>query len=232
MEDSGFNLTEINVALPRVCDNCGTTVVDEHLPDLVLYFFSPMGFYDDAWKDVEYECTRCQLSDTAGIFDALRAVYDAREDMFTTEMFEALINDLNISGAFADPRTWIDLQPIVWKWRHRIHLDVLFQQVELVLGGEWAVTFFKTVADAAFKAVDKTMFGDDDDPHAKDEALKNAVAGVRQSMIDSIQGYEGLQSIFKYLEELLDAHGYGTQVSPPNDEYIEECTSEEDDKSE
>ncbi|KAI1798718.1 hypothetical protein F4811DRAFT_164942 [Daldinia bambusicola] len=227
MSKSGFDLTSMHVTLPRVCEYCSASVVDEPLPDIVLMYYSPHGFDDEACLDAEYICTRCQLSDRAGVYDALRAVYDAREDMFTTAMFEGLIADLHVSGALAEPRPWRDLQPIVWKWRHRIRLDILFQQVGLVLDTDWAVTYFRSLAEAAFKAVDNTMFGANN-PRSTDEAMMQAVEGVRQSMIDSIQGPEGLESIFRYLEELLQANGYDTQVKPPEQVYVEPNTSGED----
>ncbi|KAI1472415.1 uncharacterized protein F4812DRAFT_454230 [Daldinia caldariorum] len=227
MAGPDFDLTSIHVTLPRVCEYCHASVVDEPLPDIVLMFYSPQEFYDEEHRDVEYICTRCQLSDQAGVYDALRAVYDAREDMFTTAMFEGLINDLHVSGALAEPRPWRDLQPIVWKWRYRIRFGVLFQQVELVLNTDWAVTYFRSVAEAAFKAVDHTMFGTND-PRSDDAALRQAVDGVRQSMIDSVHGPEGLESIFKYLEELLQAHGYDTQISPPEQVYVPRDADGED----
>ncbi|KAI1648744.1 uncharacterized protein F4817DRAFT_364158 [Daldinia loculata] len=225
MENSNISVSELSVTLPRICEDCEAFITDDLLPSIVLYYFSPTGFFEERYRDVDIQCTECQLADLCGVRDALSAVYDAPPEMFTVEMFKKLISDLYTFGAFNYPETWHSLPSIVWKWRHRVHLETLFNQIELCLGKDWAIKFFRYAADVAFLAADSILISLQHSPPGGGnvEALRQAIADIRKSMIDSIQGPEGLQSIFAYIEGLFEANGYGrdlegpvTEVSPPN----------------
>ncbi|KAI0112983.1 hypothetical protein F4814DRAFT_460235 [Daldinia grandis] len=234
MENSNISMSVLNVTLPRVCEDCETFISDDPLPNIVLYYFSPRGFLEERFRDVDIQCTRCMLGDLSGVHDVLSAVHDAPPEMFTGEMFKKLIIDLYMYGAFNYPETWHILPPIVWKWRHRIHLETLFNQIELSLGKDWAIKFFRYTADVAFLAADSILrSAQPSQPGGGNvETLRHAIAGIRKSMIDPIQDTAGLQSVFNYLEELLRANGYkanldepGSEVSPPNDNNVNNGTN-------
>ncbi|KAI0845854.1 hypothetical protein F5Y00DRAFT_272657 [Daldinia vernicosa] len=225
-----MSLSDLNVALPRICEECEAFITDDVLPNIVLYYFSPAGFFEERYRDVDIQCTPCMLGGLCGVRDVLAAVYDAPAEMFTAEMFTKLVDDLFVYSAFNYPETWHSLPPIVWKWRQRIHIEALFTKIELVLGKEWAIKFFRYAADVAFLSADSVLLSLFHAPSGGSnvEALRQTIRDVRKSMIDAIQGPEGLKSIYSYIEGLFVSNGYGRNLfeaevtggSPPRDDNI------------
>ncbi|KAI1662396.1 hypothetical protein F4813DRAFT_396998 [Daldinia decipiens] len=218
MENHNINMSELSVTLPRICEDCEAFIAaDDALPSIVLYYFSPAGFFEERYRDVDIQCTQCQLADLCGVRDALSAVYDAPPELFTAEMFKKLINDLLVFGGFNYSETWHSLPSIIWKWRHRVHLETVFNQIELCLGKDWAIKFFRYTADVAFLAADSILISLQHSPPGGGnvEALRQAIADIRKSMIEPIQGPEGLQSVFDYIKGLFETNGYGRDLEAP-----------------
>ncbi|KAF3061601.1 hypothetical protein GL218_02901 [Daldinia childiae] len=239
MENHDMNMSELSITLPRVCEDCEAIITDDPLPSIVLYYFSPAGFFEERYRDVDIQCTECQLANLGGVRDALAAVYDAPPELFTLEMFQKLVSDLHVLGAFNYPETWHSLPAIVWKWRHIIHLEALFNQIELCLGKEWAIKFFRYAADVAFLAADSILICLQHSPPGGGdvEALRQTIADIRKSMIDPIQDPEGLQSVFSYIEGLFKANGYARYLGDPlaevspNGDKIDDGSSLKDDQN-